>query len=86
MIRALMLHFRGGGGDIQKTQDFAHLTICISLHDIPSSCGSWLHGLVGKRHVSKSKVPGSNPTSSNCEKTHPCGAEEARRKTSSVIH
>jgi len=45
------------------------------------------HGSVGKQHVSKSNDAGSNPTSATAvrQNFHPHSAEEARRKTSSVI-
>ena len=58
-----------GCGVIQKpTSYYMHYAACAS----SSSHRIRTHGSVGKRHVSKSKVSGSNPTSGNCE-TPPAG-------------
>ena len=61
---AIIVRIWPDGGVIQKpTSYYMHYAACAS----SSSHRTRTHGSVGKRHVSKSKVSGSNPTSGSCE-------------------
>jgi hypothetical protein len=63
---------------IQKHTVFSHLTIPISLHDIPSSCGSWEHGPVVQQLDGTSNVESLIPMN--------CTAKNEPRSSINLVH